>query len=60
MEDAALEVERQATEIKLYDASVAIKKAEAKGFNVLEHIKNDSDLDNIRDSSYYQEFLTNH
>jgi tetratricopeptide (TPR) repeat protein len=37
-----------------------LKKAEAKGFNDLEHIKNDSDLDNIRDSSYYQEFLTNH
>lgn len=37
-----------------------LRKAVAKGFNDLEHIKNDSDLDNIRDSSYYQEFLANH
>ena len=37
-----------------------LKKAVAKGFNDLEHIKNDSDLDNIRDSSHYREFLANH
>ncbi len=37
-----------------------LKKAVAKGYNDIEHIKNDSDLDNIRDSSPYQEFLANH
>ena len=37
-----------------------LKKAVAKGFNDLEHIKNDSDFDNIRDSSHYREFLANH
>jgi len=37
-----------------------LKKACAKGFNDLEHIKNDSDLDNIRDSSYFRDFLANH
>jgi len=37
-----------------------LKKAFAKGFNDLEHIKNDSDLDNIRDSSFFRDFIANH
>jgi len=40
------------------EESVAwLKKAVEKGFNDWKHIKTDSDLDNIRSSSYYKEFV---
>jgi len=37
-----------------------LKKAFAKGFNDLGHIKDDSDLDNIRDSSFFRDFIAHH
>ena len=37
-----------------------LKKAVEKGFNDWEHIKTDSDLDNIRSSSYYKTFVKEH
>jgi protein O-mannosyl-transferase len=37
-----------------------LKKAVEKGFNDWNHIKTDSDLDNIRTSSLYKEFVNGH
>lgn len=37
-----------------------LKKAVGKGFNDWKHIKTDSDLDNIRTSSYYKAFVKEH
>ncbi len=43
------------------EESVAwLKKAVAKGLNDWEHIKNDKDLDNIRSSLQYKEFVKGH
>jgi len=37
-----------------------LKKAVEKGFSDWKHIKTDSDLDNIRGSIYYKEFVKDH
>jgi len=49
-----------ANQNKPEESVVWLKKAVEKGFNDWEHIKTDSDLDNIRSSSYYKEFIKEH
>ena len=49
-----------ANQNKPEESVVWLKKAVEKGFNDWKHIKTDSDLDNIRSSSYYKEFIEEH
>jgi len=49
-----------ANQNKPEESVVWLKKAVEKGFNDWKHIKTDSDLDNIRSSSYYKEFIKEH